>query len=162
MVCFLTESIYKHSGWFKLSNAQLRGDTFFAHMDTLWCWNHIIMEIMSSSKSITGWYDSYSSVINSTPHVVSHKSRSTTSLSLQASNKHTYTETQWSPQFNMNYHKQTLGSVGQQSVPGERLMMEFYCSRRSRSSKLFFCSLQGTQAAAVRIHSALCFYTERR
>lgn len=68
---------------------------------------------------------------------------------------HTY----WSLQFNMNYLKQTLGSAGQPSVWGECLMIVFYCSRRSRSSKLSFCSPQGARAAAVRIHSALCFYT---
>lgn len=49
--------------------------------------------------------------------------------------------------------------MGQQSVSGECLMIAFYCSRRSRSSKLSFCSPQGTRAAAVGIHSALCFYT---
>lgn len=38
-------------------------------------------------------------------------------------------------------------------------MIVFYCSRRSRSSKLSFCSPQGARAAAVGIHSALCFYT---
>lgn len=64
--------------------------------------------------------------------------------------------TKWSLQFNMNYLKQTFGSVGQQPVSGECLMMPFYCFRRSRSSKLSFCSPQGTRAAAVRIHSALC------
>lgn len=62
-------------------------------------------------------------------------------------------------QFNMNYLKQTLGSAGQPSVSGECLMIVFYCSRRSRSSKLSFCSPQGARAAAVGIHSALCFYT---
>lgn len=75
------------------------------------------------------------------------------SVSLQESN------TKWSLQFNMNYLKQTFGSVGQQPVSGECLMMPFYCFRRSRSSKLSFCSPQGTRAAAVRIHSALCLCT---
>lgn len=37
-------------------------------------------------------------------------------------------------------------------------MIAFYCSRRSRSSKLSFCSPQGTRAAAVRVRSNLCFF----
>ena len=68
-------------------------------------------------------------------------------------------QTQWSLQFSMNYLKQTLGSTGQPSVWRECLMIAFYCSRRSRSSKLSFCSPQGARAAAVGVHSALCFYT---
>lgn len=62
-------------------------------------------------------------------------------------------------QFHMNFLKQIYGSVGKQPVSGVCLMMAFYCSRRSRSSKLSFCSPQGTWAAAVSIHSALCFST---
>lgn len=41
-------------------------------------------------------------------------------------------------------------------------MIAFYCSRRSRSSKLSFCSPQGARAAAVRACSALCVLYERR
>lgn len=46
-------------------------------------------------------------------------------------------------QFRLSYLDQALGSVGQPSVWGARLMIAFYCSRRSRSSKLSFCSPQG-------------------
>ena len=38
-------------------------------------------------------------------------------------------------------------------------MMAFYCSRRSSSSKLSFCSPRGVRPAAVGEHLALCFYT---
>lgn len=42
-------------------------------------------------------------------------------------------------------------------------MTVFYCSRRSRSSKLSSCSPQGARAAAaaVRTRSALCFLYQR-
>lgn len=61
----------------------------------------------------------------------------------------------------MSYLDQTLGSAGQPSVWGARLMTAFYCSRRSRSSKLSFCSPQGARAAAVRARPALCFFYTR-
>lgn len=90
----------------------------------------------------------------------SHSSSTRHTACCQYIRQHTHTEahTQRFLQFNMNYLEQTVGSVGQQSVLEERLMVAFYCSRRSRSSKLSFCSPQGARAAAVRIHSALCSY----
>lgn len=117
--------------------------------------------------SIRAWYDSDSESRSLTPHVVSRECQKALDLHyLSPCKRQTHTDAevytfqaQWSLQFNMNYLKQTLGSAGQPSVWGECLMIAFYCSRRSRSSKLSFCSLRGTRAAAVRIHSALCFYT---
>lgn len=102
-------------------------------------------------------------VVNSTPHVVSQEhltgpDHRYTSPRWRWPCIDIHTESQWSLQFDMNYLKQTLGSAGQWRVSGKCLMMAFYCSRRSRSSKLSFCSPRGSRSAAVRIHSALCFY----
>lgn len=41
-------------------------------------------------------------------------------------------------------------------------MIAFYCSRRSRSSKLSFCSLQGARAAAVRTRSVFLYQRRGR
>lgn len=88
--------------------------------------------------------------------------RSALSVPLQASNTHLCKgkriQTQWSLQFNMNYLKQTLGSAGQPSV--WRVFDD--CVLLFQKVKIFKALLlfsTGRRAAAVGIHSALCFYT---